>query len=110
MKVGARKLKTCLTNTRSRMAYKNVYGESLYMFGWLTAEPGSKDFKRTTGGNTVWAKSKRQAISKVNKERKEVEKKNPDKWQLRVDPSTCCRAKTSEEHMSFDRGLYFMTI
>jgi hypothetical protein len=26
------------------MAYKNSKGENLYMFGWLQAEPGSKEF------------------------------------------------------------------
>ena len=58
------------------MAYKNSKGESEYLFGWLEAKPGSNEFKPTSGGNSVWAKSKREAISKVNRERKEYEKAN----------------------------------
>lgn len=92
------------------MAYKNVNGENLYMFGWLHAEPGSKNFVPTTGGNSVWAKTKREAISKVNRERKESEKKYPTHWQLRVNPNTVRRAKSYDEFASFDRALYMMTI
>ena len=92
------------------MTYKNVNGENLYMFGWLHAEPGSKNFVPTTGGNSVWAKTKREAISKVNRERKESEKKYPTHWQLRVNPNTVRRAKSYDEFASFDRALYMMTI
>lgn len=80
------------------------------MFSWLEAEPGSDEFKPTTGGNTVWAKSKRQAISSVNKRRKEWEAKYPTHVKLRVDPENCRKAKTSEEHLEFDKGLHYMTI
>ena len=92
------------------MPYRNAYGESLYMFGWLQAKPGSNDFKPTTGGNTVWAKRKREAILKVNKERMKSEAKYPNHVKLRVDPDRCKRAKTREEAEDFDRGLYYMTI
>lgn len=92
------------------MAYKNSKGENLYMFGWLNAEPGSKEFKPTTGGNSEWAKTKREVIAKVNRERKEWEKQNPTYVQLRVNPSTVRRAKSYNEFAIFDRGLYMMTI
>ena len=92
------------------MAYKNSNGESEYLFGWLEAAPGSKEFKPTTGGNSVWAKTKREAIAKVNRERKEFEKENPNHWQLRVNPETCRRAKTRQEARDFDYALYLMTI
>ena len=92
------------------MSHKNTKGESEYLFGWLEAKPGSKEFKPTTGGNSVWAKTKREAIAKVNRERKEFEKKNPTYVQLRVDPSTVHRAKSSEEFASFDQALCMMTI
>ena len=92
------------------MAYKNKNGENLYMFGWLEAKPGSKDFRPTTGGNSEWAKTKREAIAKVNRERKEFEKKNPTYVQLRVNPSTVHRAKSSREFSSFDQALCMMTI
>jgi len=92
------------------MAYKNSKGENLYMFGWLNAEPGSKEFTPTTGGNSEWAKTKREAIAKVNRNRKEWEKQNPTYVQLRVNPSTVRRAKSYNEFAIFDRGLYMMTI
>lgn len=92
------------------MAYKNSKGESEYLFGWLEAKPGSNEFKPTSGGNSVWAKSKRDAISKVNRERKEYEKANPTYWQLRVNPETCRRAKTYKESADFSYGLYMMTV
>lgn len=92
------------------MAYKNSKGESEYLFGWLEAKPGSNEFKPTNGGNSVWAKSKREAIAKVNRERKEFEKENPNHWQLRVNPETCRRAKTYKESADFSYGLYMMTI
>jgi hypothetical protein len=92
------------------MAYKNSKGESEYLFGWLEAKPGSNEFKPTSGGNSVWAKSKREAISKVNRERKEYEKANPAYWQLRVNPETCRRAKTYKESADFSYGLYMMTV
>jgi len=92
------------------MAYKNSNGESEYLFGWLEAAPGSKEFKPTTGGNTVWAKTKREAIAKVNRRCKEFEKENPNHVQLRVNPETCRRAKTRQEARDFDYGLYLMTI
>lgn len=92
------------------MSYKNKNGESEYLFGWLEAKPGSKEFKPTSGGNSVWAKSKREAIAKVNRERKEFEKDKPTYTQLRVNPETCRRAKTRQEARDFDYGLYLMTI
>lgn len=92
------------------MAHKNSKGESEYLFGWLEAKPGSKEFKPTSGGNSVWAKSKREAIAKVNRERKEFEKENPNHWQLRVNPETCRRAKTYKESADFSYGLYMMTV
>jgi len=92
------------------MVYKNSKGESEYLFGWLEAKPGSKEFKPTTGGNSVWAKTKREAISKVNRRRKEFEKENPNHCQLRVNPETCRRAKTQKESSDFSYGLYMMTV
>ncbi|MDA9016541.1 hypothetical protein N9H63_00940 [bacterium] len=92
------------------MAYKNKNGESEYLFGWLEAKPGSKEFKPTTGGNSEWAKTKREAIAKVNRRCKEFEKENPNYVQLRVNPETCRRAKTRQEARDFDYGLYLMTI
>ena len=92
------------------MAHKNTKGESEYLFGWLEAKPGSKEFKPTTGGNSVWAKSTREAIAKVNRERKEWEKQNPTHIQLRVNPETCRRAKTRKESSDFSYGLYMMTV
>jgi hypothetical protein len=92
------------------MTYKNSKGESEYLFGWLEASPGSKEFKPTTGGNSVWAKTKREAISKVNRERKEWEKQNPTHVQLRVNPEICRRAKTYEQSADFSYGLYMMTV
>jgi hypothetical protein len=92
------------------MAYKNKNGESEYLFGWLEAKPGSKEFNPTTGGNSVWAKTKREAISKVNCKRKEFEKENPTHTQLRVNPETCRRAKTYKESSDFSYGLYLMTV
>jgi hypothetical protein len=92
------------------MSYKNKNGESEYLFGWLEAKPGSKEFKPTSGGNSVWAKSKREAIAKVNRGRKEFEKENPTYTQLRVNPETCRRAKTYKESADFSYGLYLMTI
>ena len=92
------------------MAHKNSNGESEYLFGCLEAKPGSKEFKPTTGGNSVWAKSKREAIAKVNRERKEWEKQNPTHTQLRVNPETCRRAKTRKESSDFSYGLYMMTV
>jgi len=92
------------------MSYKNKNGESEYLFGWLEAKPGSKEFKPTTGGNSVWAKTKREAISKVNRKCKVHEKENPTHTQLRVNPETCRRAKTYKEARDFDYGLYLMTI
>lgn len=92
------------------MPYKNMYGENCYGFGWLKAEPGSDDFKPTTGGNTVWAKNKDQAIRNVNRERKAFEKENPKHWKLRVNVSTVRRFKNREEHHDFDYGLYLMTV
>lgn len=92
------------------MAYKNKNGENLYMFGWLQAEPGSKEFTPTTGGNSEWAKTKREVIAKVNRRRKEHEKKNPTYVQLRVNPSTVRRAKSYKEYSDFDRALYMLSI
>ena len=92
------------------MAYKNKNGENLYMFGWLQAEHGSKEFTPTTGGNSEWAKTKREAIAKVNRRRKEHEKKNPTYVQLRVNPSTVRRAKSYKEYSDFDRALYMLSI
>ena len=92
------------------MAYKNKNGENLYMFGWLEAEPGTKNFTPTTGGNSEWAKTKREAIAKVNRRRKEHEKKNPTYVQLRVNPSTVRRAKSYKEYSDFDRALYMLSI
>ena len=92
------------------MAYKNSKGESEYLFGWLEAKPGSKEFKPTTGGNSEWAKTKREAIAKVNRRRKEWEKQNPTHVQLRVNPETCRRAKTYKQSADFSYGLYLMTI
>jgi hypothetical protein len=92
------------------MAHKNSKGESEYLFGWLESKPGSKEFKPTTGGNSVWAKSKREAIAKVNRERKEWEKQNPSYVQLRVNTETCRRAKTYKESADFSYGLYMMTV
>ena len=92
------------------MAHKNSKGESEYLFGWLESKPGSKEFKPTTGGNSVWAKTKREAIAKVNRERKEWEKQNPTHVQLRVNPETCRRAKTQKESSDFSYGLYMMTV
>jgi hypothetical protein len=92
------------------MAYKNSKGENEYLFGWLEAKPGSNEFKPTSGGNSTWAKTKREAIAKVNRERKEWEMKNPTYTQLRVNPETCRRAKTQKESSDFSYGLYMMTI
>jgi hypothetical protein len=92
------------------MTYKNSKGESEYLFGWLEAKPGSNEFNPTSGGNSVWAKTKREAISKVNRERKEFEKENPTYTQLRVNPETCRRAKTYKESADFSYGLYLMTV
>ena len=92
------------------MAYKNKNGENLYMFGWLQAEPGSKEFTPTTGGNSEWAKTKREVIAKVNRRRKEHEKKNPTYVQLRVNPSTVRIAKSYKEYSDFDRALYMLSI
>lgn len=92
------------------MSYKNKNGENLYMFGWLQAEPGSKEFTPTTGGNSEWAKTKREVIAKVNRRRKEHEKKNPTYVQLRVNPSTVRRAKSYKEYSDFDRALYMLSI
>jgi len=80
------------------------------MFGWLQAEPGSKEFTPTTGGNSEWAKTKREAIAKVNRRRKEHEKKNPTYVQLRVNPSTVRIAKSYKEYSDFDRALYMLSI
>ncbi len=92
------------------MAYKNNKGENLYLFGWLQAESGSQDFKPTTGGNSVWAKTKRQAISKVNAIQKEHEKEYPNRVKLRVNPENCTRARNYIQARDFDRGLYLMTV
>mgnify|MGYP003109769122 CR=1 FL=1 len=92
------------------MAYKNDKGENLYLFGWLKAEAGSKHFEPTTGGNSVWAKNKRQAISKVNAIQKEHEKEYPNRIKLRVDPESCIRSKTYNQARDFDRALYLMTV
>ena len=95
------------------MVYKNQKGENLYLFGWLEAPAGTtgtKDFRPTSGGNNEWGMTKRDAIAKVNRERKESEKEYPTHVRLRVDPKTVRRAKTYEEFASFDRGLIMMTI
>lgn len=92
------------------MAHKNIKGENEYLFSWLTASPDSNEFRPTSGGNSVWAKSKREAIAKVNRERKEYEAKNPTYWKLRVNPENCHRAKTSKESAAFSWGLYMMTV
>lgn len=92
------------------MPYKNIHSESCYCFGWLKAEPGSDDFKPTTGGNTVWAKNKRKAISIVNKEQKQSEKENPTYVRLRVNVETVRILKSAEDHQEFDYGLYLMTV
>jgi len=95
------------------MAYKNQKGENLYMFGWLEAPAGTtgnKDFQPTTGGNSEWAMTKREAISKVNRERKESEKKYPTHVRLRVNPNTVRRVKSYKEFADFDRSLVMLTI
>ena len=92
------------------MPYRNIYGESCYCFGWLQADPGSDDFKPTTGGNTVWAKNKRKAISIVNKQQKKFEKENPNYVRLRVNVETVRILKSAEAHREYDFGLYLMTI
>ena len=92
------------------MPYKNIYGESCYRFGWMQADPGSDDFKPTTGGNTVWATNKRKAISIVNNEQKESEKRNPTYVRLRVNVDTVRILKSAEAHREFDYGLYLMTV
>ena len=89
--------------------WKNSKGESHYIFGWLTAPPKSRDFKSTTGGNSVWAKTKREAIAKVNRERREFEKENPTHCRLRVDEKTCRRV-SYETARAFDSALYSLTI
>ena len=90
--------------------YKNDKGENRYKFGWLQADPESNVFSPTSGGNDVWAKSKRDAIAKVNREHKEFEKENTDHCKLRVNPTTIKRVKNYEEFAKFSRGLYMMTI
>jgi len=95
------------------MAYKNSEGENLYLFGWLQAPAGTKGNKvlrPTSGGNNEWAKTKRDVISKVNREMRESELKYPTHVRLRVDPSTVRRAKTYKEFAAFDKGLYMMTV
>jgi len=92
------------------MPYKNIYGENCYGFSWLKADPGSNDFKPSTGGNTVWAKDKDKAIRNVNRDRKAFEKENPTHARLRVNEETVRRFKTAEEHREFDYGLYLMTV
>tara|TARA_R110000822_G_scaffold7539_3_gene30859 strand:+ start:826 stop:1104 length:279 start_codon:yes stop_codon:yes gene_type:complete len=92
------------------MAYKNVKGESMYLHGWLEADPGSKEFKPTTGGNSVWANTKREAIAKVNARSKAHQLEYPNSTQLRVDPSNCHRAKDYKESSDHSYGLYLMTI
>jgi hypothetical protein len=92
------------------MGYKNNEGENNYLHGWLEAKPGSKEFKVTTGGNNVWAKTKREAIAKVNRERKAWEAQNPTYWQLRVNPNNIYRAKTYKRYSDFSAALYALTI
>lgn len=92
------------------MAYQNSKGEFMYIFGWLQADPGSDDFKPTTGGNSVWAKTKTQAISRVRKRQEAHEKEYPNSVRLRVDPNTCRRAKSYREFAAFDYGLYLTTV
>jgi hypothetical protein len=95
---------------RNNMGYKNDKGENEYLFGWLTANPNSNEFHPTSGGNSVWAKTKREAIAKVNQERKQWEKENPQSWKLRVNPDNCRIAKTFKESMEFDKALYNLTV
>ena len=92
------------------MSYKNNKGESMYSHGWLEADAGSKDFKATTGGNSVWAKTKREAIAKVNAERKAHEVNYPNHTQLRIDPDNCRRSKSRDESRGHSYGLYLMTV
>jgi len=92
------------------MAYKNSKGESMYLHGWLEAKAGSNDFKSTTGGNSVWAKTKREAIQKVNSRCKASELEYPNHSRLRVDPDNCTRAKSYKESSDHSYGLYLMTI
>jgi len=86
--------------------YKNKEGENYYTFGWLEAQPGSNHFSPTSGGNSTWAKTKREAIRKVNGERKEWEKKNPTYVKLRVNETTIRRCKSVEESMGWDRAMW----
>lgn len=92
------------------MAYRNKKGECIYLFGWLQKEKGGKRFEPTTGGNTVWAKTKREAIKKVNDNQRRHEGLYPNNVKLRVDPKNCRRAKNYNEYRVFSNGLYLMTV
>ena len=68
------------------MAYKNNKGESMYLHGW------------------------REAIAKVNAERKAHEVNYPNHTQLRIDPDNCRRSKSRDESRGHSYGLYLMTV
>jgi hypothetical protein len=99
-----------MANTHFRINKETGKKEYEYLHGWLQANPGSKDFKPTTGGNSVWASTKAEAIRKVNQRCKESEKKYPTHYPLRIDPNNCYRAKSYKESNSHSYGLYLMTI
>lgn len=92
------------------MGYKNKKGEYMYLFGWLQKKEGDKRFKPTTGGNTVWANNKREAIKKVNDIQRGYDRIDNKHVKLRVDPKNCRRAKNYNEYKEFSNGLFLLTV
>lgn len=99
-----------MANQHFRINKETGKKEFMYLHGWLQASPGSKNFQPTTGGNSVWASTKAEAIRKVNDRCKANDKEYPDHYPLRIDPSNCYRAKTQKQSMDFSYGLYLMTV
>ena len=65
--------------------YKNQNGEYLYLFNWIGG-----------GFNDVWAPSKRDAYTRVMRERKQSEIQNPTHVKLRPDYSSMRRCTYSQ--------------
>lgn len=92
------------------MAYKNKKGECMYLFGWLQKSNEDKIFAPTTGGNTVWANTKAEAIKKVNDIQRNYDRLDKKHVKLRVDPKNCRRAYNYQDYKKFSDGLYYLSI
>ena len=77
---------------------QNKDGEYNWLFNWIGG-----------GFNDTWAKTKEEAIAKVEKEREEIKKKYPTHVELKADPKSFRKA-TQESADAQNRAGWMMSI